>query len=144
MLKSIEEKVDEQWVQEQKQRYTYKGFQEKLTVQDNMLNYSIEVNWDQSSESGKYTSEDFEKFTKNQALSLDHAPTILERTLSNQDVSADLEKRNLDLWAANIRNLFEKEALVETLAEAVRNIPNDQELGSAIREWYNRTEGKFI
>lgn len=69
---------------------------------------------------------------------------LLERTLSNQDLSADLEKRNLDLWAANIRNLFEKEALVETLAEAVKNIPNDQELGSAIREWYNRTEGKFI
>lgn len=69
---------------------------------------------------------------------------LLERTLSNQDLSADLEKRNLDLWAANIRNLFEKEALVETLAEAVKNIPNDQELGAYIREAYNKTDGKFI
>ena len=69
---------------------------------------------------------------------------LLERTLSNQDVSVDLEKRNLDLWSANARNLFEKEALIETLAEAVRNIPNDQELGAYIREAYNRTDGKFI
>ena len=123
MLKSIEEKVDEQWVQEQKQRYTYKGFQEKLTVQDNILNYSIEVNWDQSIESGKYTSEEFE---------LCSAQLQWERI------------KSLELVGDKLREQFQKEALIETLAEAVRNIPNDQELGSAIREWYNRTEGKFI
>lgn len=113
MLKSIEEKVDEQWVQEQKQRYTYKGFQEKLTVQDNMLNYSIEVNWDQSSKSGKYTSEDFEK-----QIHQKHLDTLV----------AEFKSREFRRW----------------LRDLILQIPNDQELGAAVREWYNKTEGKFI
>ena len=61
--------------------------------------------------------------------------------LLDEDAASE---ESLNLWVSSVKNKILIDSILETLAEAVRNIPNDQELGAYIREAYNRTDGKFI
>lgn len=130
MLQSIEERMEDQLLEKESKRLV--GEYAKGFIPDEIKHHVLEAyttqldfnkvnnHYDQP---GQYTNEDFE---------LCSAKLQWERI------------KSLELVGDKLREQFKKEAIIETLADAVKTLPNDQELGAAIREWYHDTEGKFI
>lgn len=60
--------------------------------------------------------------------------------VSIEDFEKQVNQEHLDKLVAE----FKSRELKRWLRSLILQTPNDQELGSAIREWYNNTGGKFI
>lgn len=110
MLQSIEERMEDQLLEKERERFTDEPF---------LANWASKVN-NHYDEPGQYTSEDFK--------------ADFDR----------LSEENSQLWVSDVKNKILLDSILETLSDVVKSYPNDQELGAAIRKWYNQTEGKFI
>lgn len=113
MLKSIEERMEDQLLEKENKRFVFEGVAHRVSDEP-------------GGNSSLYSEDTFKRFVNKVA------------TWNHDD------EKNAEIWFQKENNRILKEALVETLAEAVRSIPNDQELGAYIREAYHKTDGKFI
>ena len=63
---------------------------------------------------------------------------------TNLYTAGNFEAQLNELYLEKLKDEFESRQYKEWLRALILQTPNDQELGAAIREWYNKTEGKFI
>ena len=78
---------------------------------------------------------------KERKLFADYHVAVKQLLNQDEDQASDEDSK---IWISNIKNKILLDSILETLSDGVKSYPNDQELGAAIRKWYNQTEGKFV